>query len=213
MLGNDVSGYRRRVLHWAFARVFPRRDNLRCLRSRETGFQESRKIRHRHDPGGCGPGGSQQRDQQRGIRSAFRLRAASGPALAILLGGLVSACEQRPMLFQQNPKFVWAVIASMYIGNAILLVLNLPLVGWWARIALIPLSDSRTPFIVLFSLIGAYSIRYLILDVWMALLFGGVGYLMRKFGFPLPRLFWRQCSPPCSNHRCSSHCSFPTGLS
>jgi putative tricarboxylic transport membrane protein len=88
------------------------------------------------------------------------------------------------MLFQQNPKFVWAVIASMYIGNVILLVLNLPLVGWWARIALIPF-PVLGPLIILCSVIGAYSIRFLLFDVWVALLFGVIGYLMRKLGFPV----------------------------
>ncbi len=89
-----------------------------------------------------------------------------------------------PMLFKQNPQFVWAVIASMYIGNVILLVLNLPLIGWWARIALIPF-PILGPLIILFSVIGAYSIRFLALDVWVALIFGVLGYLMRKLGFPI----------------------------
>jgi len=88
------------------------------------------------------------------------------------------------MLFQQNPKFVWAVIASMYIGNVILLVLNLPLVGMWARIALLPF-PILGPLIIVFSIIGAYSVRYLVFDIWVALVFGVLGYLMRKLGFPI----------------------------
>ncbi len=79
---------------------------------------------------------------------------------------------------------VWSTIASMYIGNVMLLVLNLPLVGFWARIALIPF-PILGPLIVVFSLIGAYSVRYLLFDVWVSLLFGVIGYLMRKFGYPL----------------------------
>ena len=62
----------------------------------------------------------------------------------------------------------WAIIASMYIGNVVLLILNLPLVGFWARIALIPF-PILGPLIVVFSLIGAYSVRYLLFDVWGAL--------------------------------------------
>jgi putative tricarboxylic transport membrane protein len=92
-----------------------------------------------------------------------------------------------PMLFQTNPKFVWAVIASMYIGNVILLILNLPLVGFWARIALIPF-PILGPLIVLCSVVGAYSIRFMLFDVWVALLFGGIGYLMRKLHFPVAPL-------------------------
>ncbi len=75
----------------------------------------------------------------------------------------------------------------MYIGNVILLVLNLPLVGMWARIALIPF-PILGPLIILFSVIGAYSIRFMMFDVWVALIFGVVGYVMRKLGFPIAPL-------------------------
>ena len=88
------------------------------------------------------------------------------------------------MLFKQNPQFVWAVIASMYIGNVMLLILNLPLVGMWARIAVIPF-PVLGPIIVFCSLVGTYSIRFLALDVWVAIIFGIIGYFMRKFGYPL----------------------------
>jgi putative tricarboxylic transport membrane protein len=105
--------------------------------------------------------------------------------MAVLLGGLMMyGLQPGPMLFQQNPQFVWAVIASMYIGNVILLVLNLPLVGLWARIALLPF-PVLGPLILVFSVVGAYSVRYLAFDVWVALVFGVVGYLMRKLGFPM----------------------------
>jgi putative tricarboxylic transport membrane protein len=115
----------------------------------------------------------------------FAFGLPTGPAMAVLLGGLMMyGLTPGPMLFKQNPQFVWAVIASMYIGNVILLVLNLPLVGLWARIALLPF-PILGPLIVVFSIIGAYSVRYLAFDVWVALLFGVVGYLMRKLGFPL----------------------------
>jgi putative tricarboxylic transport membrane protein len=72
----------------------------------------------------------------------------------------------------------------MYIGNVILLILNLPLVGLWARIALIPF-PVLGPLIILFSVIGAYGIRFMLFDVWVSLIFGVIGYLMRKFGFPI----------------------------
>jgi putative tricarboxylic transport membrane protein len=115
----------------------------------------------------------------------FAFGLPTGPAMAVLLGGLMMyGLQPGPMLFQQNPQFVWAVIASMYIGNVILLVLNLPLVGLWARIALLPF-PVLGPLILVFSVIGAYSVRYLLFDVWVALAFGVIGYLMRKLGFPM----------------------------
>jgi hypothetical protein len=105
--------------------------------------------------------------------------------MAVLLGGLMMyGLQPGPMLFQQKPDFVWAVIASIYIGNVILLILNLPLVGMWARIAMIPF-PSLGPLTLLFSVIGAYSIRGLLFDVWVALIFGVIGYYMRKTGFPV----------------------------
>jgi putative tricarboxylic transport membrane protein len=115
----------------------------------------------------------------------FAFGLPTGPAMAVLLGGLMMyGLQPGPMLFKQNPEFVWAVIASMYIGNVILLVLNLPLVGMWARIALLPF-PMLGPLIVVFSIIGAYSVRYLVFDVWVALVFGVLGYFMRKLGFPM----------------------------
>lgn len=108
-----------------------------------------------------------------------------GPTLAMLLGALMMyGLQPGPRLWTEQPQLVWSTIASMYIGNVILLILNLPLVGFWARIALIPF-PILGPLIVVFSLIGAYSVRYLLFDVWGALIFGVIGYFMRKFGYPL----------------------------
>jgi putative tricarboxylic transport membrane protein len=135
--------------------------------------------------GVAAPEGANNATTSGGFVPLFAFGLPTGPALAVLLGGfMMYGLQPGPMLFQQNPKFVWAVIASMYIGNVILLVLNLPLVGWWARIALIPF-PVLGPIIILCSVVGAYSIRFLLFDVWVALLFGGIGYLMRKLGFPV----------------------------
>ena len=120
-----------------------------------------------------------------GFVPLFAFGIPAGPALAVLMGGLMMyGLQPGPRLFNEKPDLVWAVIASMYVGNVMLLILNLPLVGLWARIALIPF-PILGPLIVLFSVIGAYSVRYLIFDVWVALLFGLIGYLMRKFGIPM----------------------------
>ena len=138
--------------------------------------------------GVAAPEGANNATTSGGFVPLFAFGLPTGPALAVLLGGLMMyGLQPGPMLFQQNPKFVWAVIASMYIGNVILLVLNLPLVGWWARIALIPF-PILGPLIVLCSVVGAYSIRFMLFDVWVALLFGIIGYLMRKLRFPIAPL-------------------------
>ena len=120
-----------------------------------------------------------------GFVPLFAFGLPTGPALAVMLGGfMMYGLQPGPLLFKEQPEFVWAVIASMYIGNVMCLVLNLPLVGMWARIALIPF-PVLGPLIILFSIIGAYSIRFLMFDVWVALAFGIIGYLMRKLKFPL----------------------------
>jgi putative tricarboxylic transport membrane protein len=109
----------------------------------------------------------------------------SGPALAVLLGGFIMyGLQPGPRLMQEQPALLWTIIASMYIGNVILLILNLPLVGLWARMALVPF-PILGPMIAVFTLIGAYSLRYSFFDLWMALLFGVVGYFMRKLEFPV----------------------------
>jgi len=143
------------------------------------------KFGHGAMEGVAAPEGANNATTSGGFVPLFAFGLPTGPALAVLLGGLMMyGLQPGPMLFKQNPQFVWAVIASMYIGNVILLILNLPLVGWWARIALIPF-PVLGPLIILFSVIGAYSVRYLLFDVWVALIFGAIGYLMRKLGFPI----------------------------
>src|SRR5512136_619215 len=135
--------------------------------------------------GVAAPEGANNATSSAGFVPLFSFGIPTAPSMAVLLGGLMMyGLQPGPMLFKENPEFVWAVIASMYIGNVILLILNLPLVGWWARIALIPF-PILGPLIILFSVIGAYSVRYLLFDVWVALIFGVIGYLMRKLGYPI----------------------------
>jgi putative tricarboxylic transport membrane protein len=120
-----------------------------------------------------------------GFVPLFSFGIPSGPALAVLLGGfMMYGLQPGPRLMQEQPQLVWTIIASMYVGNFMLLILNLPLVGMWARMALIPFPILGA-LIVAFTLIGAYSLRHSFFDLWMALLFGVVGYLMRKFEFPV----------------------------
>jgi putative tricarboxylic transport membrane protein len=112
----------------------------------------------------------------------------ASPPLALLLGGLtVYGLTPGPLLFQKNPDFVWTVIASLYIGNVILLVLNLPLIGIWVRITRIPYGVLGT-WILLLCFLGAYSVRNSMFDVAASLVFGVVGYTLRKYHWPLAPL-------------------------
>lgn len=107
------------------------------------------------------------------------------PPLAVLLGGLmIYGLQPGPLLFQKDPQFVWTVIASMYIGNVMLLVLNLPLVGMWVRLTKIPFGI-MAPIILMLSIVGAYTARNSMFDVGVCLFFGIFGYLLRKFQWPV----------------------------
>ncbi len=135
--------------------------------------------------GVAAPEGANNATSSAGFVPLFSFGLPTAPSMAVLLGGLMMyGLQPGPMLFKENPQFVWAVIASMYIGNAMCLVLNLPLVGMWARIAIIPF-PVLGPIIIICSLIGTYSIRFLAFDVWVAILFGIIGYFMRKLGYPI----------------------------
>jgi len=103
--------------------------------------------------------------------------------MAILLGALmIHGLQPGPLLMTKAPDLFWGTIVSMYIGNAMLLVLNLPLIGLWVRVLKVPYY-LLYPLILLFCLIGAYGLNNNVGDVYIMLTFGVVGYLMRKFQY------------------------------
>jgi putative tricarboxylic transport membrane protein len=109
----------------------------------------------------------------------------TGPSPAIILAALMLfGLQPGPSLFTQHKLFTWTIIGSMYIGNVILLILNLPLVGLWARLATIPYKYLG-PTILAVCVIGAYSPRNAFFDVWVALGAGVVGYIMRRTRWPI----------------------------
>jgi len=107
----------------------------------------------------------------------------SNVVMAVLLGALmIHGVTPGPLLISRNPQIFWGVVASMYIGNIMLLVLNLPLIGIWVQVLKIPYRI-LFPLIILFCLIGAYSINNSTFDIVLMLVFGVLGYLMRKYKF------------------------------
>jgi putative tricarboxylic transport membrane protein len=104
---------------------------------------------------------------------------------AIMLAGLrMHNVEPGPMLFTTNPDVFWTFIAAMYIGNFMLLILNLPLVGAFAKIAVIR-PQILMPMISLICLVGVYSVRNSIFDVWVMIVAGIVGYFLRQWKYPI----------------------------
>lgn len=103
---------------------------------------------------------------------------------AIMLSAFQSyGINPGPQLLQSQPELVWGLIASLYVGNVMLLILNLPLVGLWAKILAIP-SPWLYGGILVFATIGTYGISQSWIDLVLLYLIGGVGYLMRRFDFP-----------------------------
>jgi putative tricarboxylic transport membrane protein len=107
----------------------------------------------------------------------------SNAMTAILLGALmIYGLTPGPLLIKNSPDLFWGVIASMYIGNIMLLILNLPLIPMWVSVLKIPYSYLSS-FIILFCLIGAYSLNNSTADIYIAVIFSLVGLLMKKFEF------------------------------
>jgi putative tricarboxylic transport membrane protein len=87
-----------------------------------------------------------------------------------------------PLMIKQHPEIFWGVIASMYVGNAMLLVLNLPLIGLWVKLLRVPYRILM-PLILLFCVIGSYSLSNNVVEVVIMIIFGIAGYILRKFDF------------------------------
>jgi putative tricarboxylic transport membrane protein len=113
----------------------------------------------------------------------FALGLPSSPPTAVLLAGfLIHGLQPGPLLVQQRPEIFWGVLASMFVGNAMLLVLNLPLVGLFVRILKVP-DTFLLPSVVLFCMVGAFSVANSLTDVWVMVGAGLFGVAARRLGF------------------------------
>jgi putative tricarboxylic transport membrane protein len=110
------------------------------------------------------------------------------PTAAVMLAGLfIWGLRPGPLLFSESPDFVWGLISSMYIGNLMGLLMCLLLVPFFTAILRIPYAILG-PLIVLLSALGAYAVKNMLLDIWLLLLFGIVGYVFKKLGYPVAPL-------------------------
>lgn len=113
----------------------------------------------------------------------FALGIPSNVVIALLLGAfMLHGIRPGPMMLEQHPDIFWGIVTSMYIGNAMLLVFNLPMIGIWVQILRVPYK-TLFPLILLFCLIGAYSVNYSAFDVGIMIIFGIIGYAFRKMEF------------------------------
>jgi putative tricarboxylic transport membrane protein len=116
------------------------------------------------------------------------LGVPGSPTAAVLLGGLlIWGLQPGPLLFTEQKDFVWGLIASMYLGNIAGLIVVLTCVPFFAAILRIPFSIIA-PVILVICAIGAYTVHQSMFDVWMMLIFGVVGYVFKKLGYPLAPL-------------------------
>jgi putative tricarboxylic transport membrane protein len=134
--------------------------------------------------GVAAPEGANNACTSSGMIPLFTLGLPTTASLAVLLGALmIHGLQPGPLMFEQQKEFVWGVIASMYIGNVMLLVLNLPLIPMWVRLLRVPY-PVLGPTILVICVIAGYGVRNSLFDVWIMFAFGLLGFLMRKLEFP-----------------------------
>ena len=138
--------------------------------------------------GVAGPEAANNAAAQGAFIPLLTLGIPANSAMALTLGALqIHGVIPGPLLIKQHPEVFWGVVASMYLGNIFLLILNLPLIGFWVRL----LRVSRPilyPLIILFCIIGAYSVNNSFFDVGALFFFGFMGYGLRRLNFELAPL-------------------------
>jgi putative tricarboxylic transport membrane protein len=100
----------------------------------------------------------------------------------MLAAMMVHGISPGPLLIKEQPELFWGFIASMYVGNIVLLILNLPLVGLFVNLLRIPY-PLLYPAILVFCVLGVYAVNGSVVDVWIMAITGALGYLLRKFDF------------------------------
>ena len=116
----------------------------------------------------------------------------TGPITAVLIAALmIHGVPPGPTLVNEHPNVFWGFVASMYVGNLMLLALNLPLVSIFVNVLRIPYAYLY-PLVIMFCIVGVYEVSHSIVDVWIMLIMGVVGYGLRKFGLdPAPLVLLR----------------------
>jgi putative tricarboxylic transport membrane protein len=137
--------------------------------------------------GVAGPEAANNAASSSGFVPLFSLGIPANVIMALLLGALmIHGLKPGPLLITEHPEIFWGTVASMYAGNVMLLFLNLPLIGIWVRVLQVPYR-ALFPLILLFCFIGAYSVSTYVFDLYVMLIFGVLGYALRKLNYePAP---------------------------
>ncbi|HEX6004818.1 MAG TPA: tripartite tricarboxylate transporter permease [Burkholderiales bacterium] len=138
--------------------------------------------------GVAGPESANNSDTAGALVPLLTLGVPGGGATAVMLGAFIMyGIQPGPLLFQNRPDLVWGLVDSMYVGNIMLLILNLPLIGLFVRLLYIP-AGVLYPLIVAISVIGAYGINGSMVDLYLILIFGVIGYIFDKVDIPVAPL-------------------------
>jgi putative tricarboxylic transport membrane protein len=138
--------------------------------------------------GVAGPEAANNAAVSSGMIPLLSLGIPGNAVTALLMGALIiNGVQPGPMMMTDRADVFWGVIASLYIGNVFLLILNLPLVGLWVQLLRVPYSV-LFPTIVLLAMVGTYSANRNVFDLWVMLGFGMVGWFLRKLGYELAPL-------------------------
>jgi len=141
-----------------------------------------------HIVGVAGPEAANNAASSGAMIPLFTLGIPANSVIAVLLGAfMIHGLQPGPMFISKYPDVFWATIVSMYIGNAMLLVLNLPLIPLWVKVLKVPYTI-LFPLILVFCLIGVYSLNFSQVEITLMIAFGVIGYLMRKYKFEMPPL-------------------------
>jgi hypothetical protein len=138
--------------------------------------------------GVAGPEAANNSDTAGAMVPLLTLGVPGGGATAVMMGAFIMhGIQPGPLLFQNRPDLVWGLIDSMYIGNLMLLILNLPLIGVFVRLLYIP-SGILYPLIIAISVLGTFAINGSMVELYLVLFFGVLGYIFDKVEIPIPPL-------------------------
>jgi putative tricarboxylic transport membrane protein len=133
--------------------------------------------------GVAGPEAANNAASQGAFIPLLTLGIPSNSVMAMLVGVLmIHGVQPGPLMMSKSPDLFWGVITSMYLGNIFLLILNLPLIGLWVRMLRVPYAI-LFPLILMFCIIGTYSLNNRNFEIYLMLVFGIIGYTLRKLGF------------------------------
>ena len=151
--------------------------------------------------GVAGPESANNAGAQTSFVPMLTLGIPSNPLMALMIGALmIQGIQPGPQIMTKQPELFWGVIASMWIGNLMLLVMNLPLIGVWVSLLRVPYR-LLFPAILALCCIGAYTVSNSLFDVWLVLLFGLIGYFFIKIGVePAPLVLGFVLGPMLEEH-------------